>query len=242
MARITTKEALIEYIKTTLGAPIISVNISDTQIEQIIDNSIQKFTEYAYGTLEATFIVQINGKGDYPMPDTMTNLIKLSKGSTSNLTNFSANFGAGYVPNLWSEQFFSGSLTGDIIPAIIGISTTKAVLDKFFGDDIVCNFNPYKKMLYVLENYLGPAVIHYQYEYLADDTGDLIFNHEWIKDYVVAKCRYQWGNNTGKLDQTLIGGARINYADMKSEATAEIDRLNEELLSRWADPAPIAIG
>ncbi len=241
MARITSKAQLIDYIRTTLGFPIIKVDVTDQQISQIIDNAVQKFTEYSYGTLENTVVVQLNGMGEYPMPDTMTNLIKLSRGSTSNITNFSANFGAGYVPDIWSQQFFSGSLTGDIIPAIIGISTTKAVLDKFFGDDIVYNFNPHRKILNVLQNYSGPAVLHYQYEYLADEDNDFIYNHEWIKEYTVAKVRYQWGNNTGKLDQTLIGGARINYADMKSEATTELERLEDQLLSKWSDPCPVSI-
>lgn len=242
MARITTKNALIDYIRTTLGHPIIRVDITEQQMSQIIDHAVMRFTEYSYGTLEETVVLQINGMGEYALPDTITNILRLSQGSTSNLTNFSANFGAGYVPNLWSEQYFSGSLTGDIIPAIIGISTTKAMLDKYFGDEIVYNFNPHRKVLKVLQNFVGPAVLHYQYEYLANENGDFIYNHEWIKDYVVAKCRYQWGNNTGKLDQTLVGGARINYADMKSEATAEIERLDGELITKFSDPCPISIG
>ena len=242
MARINTKEKLVDYIKTTLGEPLIRVDVSTQQISQIIDHAVMRFTEYSYGTLEETVVLQINGMGEYTLPDTITNILRLSQGSTSNLTNFSANFGAGYVPNLWSEQYFSGSLTGDIIPAIIGISTTKAMLDKYFGDEIVYNFNPHRKVLKVLQNFVGPAVLHYQYEYLANENGDFIYNHEWIKDYVVAKCRYQWGNNTGKLDQTLVGGARINYADMKSEAIAEIERLDGELLTKWSDPVPISIG
>lgn len=241
MARITSKSALIDYIKSTLGAPIIKVDVTDTQIENIIDNAVQKFTEYAYGTLEAAVVIQLNGKGEYAMPDTMTNLLKLSKGGTSNLTNFNANFGSGYVPNIWSQQYFSGSLTGDIIPAIIGISTTTAMLEKYFGDDIVYNFNPHRKVLQVLEAFEGPAVLYYQYEYLADEQNDLIYNHEWIKEYTVAQTRYQWGNNTGKIDREIVGGGKINYSDMKSEATAEIERLNSELLTRWADPAPVSI-
>lgn len=245
MARLNTKAKLVDYVKSQLGYPTIQIEVNDYQIGQIIDDTVQKFTEYAYGTLEGTVIVQINGMGEYDMPDTMTNLIKLSKGSTSNITNFSANFsanfGSGYVPNLWSEQFFTGSLTGDIIPGIVAISTTKAVLDKFFADDIVFNFNHLSKKLQVLENYEGPAILHYQYEYLADDANDLVFNHEWIKDYTKAKVKELWGGITGKFDQALVGGARINYADMKSEAQTEIDRLNEELLSKWSDPAPIDI-
>lgn len=241
MARLNTKADLTDYIKSQLGAPTINVEVTDDQISEIIDDTVQKFTEYAYGTLEGTVIIEINGSGEYPMPEAMTNLIKLSKGSTSNITNFSANFGSGYVPNLWSEQFFTGSLTGDIIPGIVAISTTKATLDKFFADDIYYNYNPYKNILQVLEGYSGPAVLHYQYEYIADDDGDGIFNHEWVKNYSKAKTKELWSTVTGKFDQTLVGGARINYDKMANEAEREIDRLNEELLTKWSDPAPIDV-
>lgn len=240
MAIINTKLLLIDYIKTQLGSPTITIEVTDSQIDQIIDDAIQKFTEYAYGTLEGTVIVQISGMGEYDMPSTMTNLIKLSKGSTSNITNFGSNFGSGYVPNLWSEQFFTGSLTGDIIPSIIAISTTKAILDKFFGDDIYFNFNPYKKKLQVLENYTGPAVLHYQYEYTPDAT-DQIYNHEWIKAYTKAKTKELWSTVTGKYDQTLVGGARVNYDKMAQEAQQEIEYYNEQLLTKWSDPCPISV-
>lgn len=242
MGRITTKTGLISYIRSQLGEPVIKCEVTDTQIGQIIDTSVNKFTEYAYGNLEAAVIVQLNGMGEYPMPDTMTNLIKLSKGSTSNITNFGSNFGSGYVPDLWSEQFFTSSLTGDIIPGIIAISTTKAVLDKYFGDDIAYNFNHLAKKLQVLENYSGPAVIHYHYEYIANEENDLVYNHEWIKYYCIAKVKFLWGTITGKFDQALIGGARINYGDMKNEAAAEIEKLDDQLLSKWSDPCPILIG
>lgn len=241
MARINTKVGLINYVKSQLGAPTINIEVTDEQIGQIIDDTVQKFTEYAYGTLEETILVQINGRGSYQMPDAMTNLVKMSKGATSNLTNFSANFGAGYVPDLWSQQYFSNSLTGDIIPAIIGISNTKAMLDKYFGDEIVFNFNYLNKQLKILENYVGPAVIHYQYEYLANEDNDLVYNHEWIKNYTKAKTKDLWSMVTGKYTQQLIGGGSINFDKMASEAQTSIEKLDEELLNKWADPAPIDI-
>lgn len=143
--RIQSKQGLIDYIMSTLGAPMIKVDVTVQQVSQIIDNAVQKFTEYAYGHLEESIVVQMNGIGHYPMPDLITNIKKVSRGAASNLTNFGANFGSGYVPDLWSQQYFSSSLTGDIIPSIIGISTTQATLAKYFGDDIYYNFNPYKK-------------------------------------------------------------------------------------------------
>lgn len=241
MARLTTRQQLIDYTKSQLGAPTINIEVTEDQLSEIIDDTIQKFTEYAYGTLEGAVIIQFTGAGDYAMPSAMTNLIKLSKGSTSNIANFSSNFGSGNVPDLWSEQFFSGSVTG-IIPSVIAISTTKAVLDKFFGDDMYFNFNYQKNVLQLLENYTGGAVLHYQYEYTPDEAGDGIFNHEWVKAYTKAKTKELWSMVTGKFDQALVGGARINYDKMASEAERDIDRLHEELLTKWSDPAPIDIG
>ena len=241
MARINSKSALIEYIQTQLGAPTITIEVTTTQMGHVIDDAVQKFSEYAYGTLEGSVIVELSGAKDYAMPDTMTNIINISKGSTSNITNFNANFG-GYVPDLWSQQYISGSLTGDIIPKIISLSNTTALLDKFFGDDLVYNFNHLSKNLQVLENFSGPVVIHYQYEYLANDSNDLIFNHEWVKNYTKAKTKELWGTVTGKFDQALVGGARINYDRLLQESQQEIEKLDEELKTKWSDPAPIMVG
>lgn len=238
--KITSKSALINYIKTQLGAPIINIEISDDQISQIIDDTVQKFTEYAYGTLEAVVILNLNGMGDYAMPEAMTNVIKLTKGSSSSFTNFSASFGKNLVPNIWSEQFFSSNASG-IIPSIIAYSAQVSMFEKYLGDSIVYNYNPYKNILQVFENYNGPALLYYQYMYIPDENNDGIYNHEWIKAYAKAKTKELWGSIVGKYDQSLVGGARINYSDIKNEAREELDKLHEELLSKWSDPCPIDI-
>ena len=118
----------------------------------------------------------------------------------------------------------------------------------YFGDDIYYNFNHLSKKLQVLEPFEGAAALHYQYEYIVPEaaqgqpeTEDMVFNHEWIKAYSTAKTKMLWGTVTGKYDQALVGGARINYGDMKSEASEEIQRLDEELLTKWSDPAPIDV-
>jgi hypothetical protein len=73
------------------------------------------------------------------------------------------------------------------------------------------------------------------------DEEDFIFNHEWIKSYTKAQTKFLWGTITGKYSQSLVGGASINFSDMKSEAEQEIQKLEEELLTKWSDPAPISI-
>ena len=112
--KIDTKLKLIAYTRTMLGSPQIECEVSDAQISQIIDDAVQKFTEFAYGTLEATITVQINGKGTYHLPENVTHILKISRGSTGSMTNFASNYGTNYVPDLWSQQFFTSSLTGGI--------------------------------------------------------------------------------------------------------------------------------
>lgn len=249
MARITSKEQLINYIREQLGEPLIRVEITNNQLSQIIDDAIQYFTEYAYGTLEASMILTFDsGMGTYQLPDNITNIIKLSKGGTGSGLNFNANFG-GMVPDMWSQQWFTNggcmgsgnSISSNMIPTLVKISNTVSMLEKYYGDDLNYNFNYNKKALQLFEDYSEPCVLWYEYEYIADDENDYIFNHEFIKAYTVAKARYQWGSNTGKFDQTLVGGARINYADMKSEAQQELDRLHQQLLDKWSDPCPIDV-
>lgn len=241
MPRIDSKPKLIRYIREQLGEPVITVECTDQQISSIIDMVVQKFTEYSYGDLEASILVELKGAGDYPMPDNITNIIELKTGLTSNLTDFRANYGQ-YVPNMWSDMYFSSSLTGDIIPNIMAISSITAMLDKYFGTDVYFNFNPHRKMLQVFDNYRGPAVLHYQYEYIADPVHDYIFNNEWVKAYTLAKTKFLWGTIVGKYSQSLVGGAQINYGDLKSEATAEIEKLDQELLDKWSDPVLPSVG
>lgn len=243
MARITTKELLKTYIKQQLGAPLIQVEVNDDQMEQIIDDAIQHFTEYAYGELEASAFIEIGDMGDYLLPQYITNIVAINT-SGQGYMNFNASFGTEFVPDLWSQNFFNQSgngITNSIIPNMMSLSATRSIIDKFMGRDFNYNFNAGKQLLQVFQNVNSTCLLHYKYEYIAEDEGDQIFNHEWIKRFTVAKTKFLWGTVTGKYDSPLIGGARINYADMKNEASAEMEILEQELLNKWSDPCPISI-
>ena len=255
MAKIKSKSDLVNFIKMKLGYPQINIEVTDEQMRICIDQAVQKFCDYAYdGILEEAVILQINGKGDYPLPENITHILKVSKGSSaSNITSFGTNFGQGYVPDVWSSLYFSSataingssygtSITGSILPAILMVSNISAITTKYFEDILAYHFNPAKHVLQVTENYSGAVLIHYNYEYDPDEEHDKIFNHQWVKEYATALVKEIWGSVTGKYSQALVGGAQINYADMKSEAQQEKDRLDEQLMSRWTDPVPIEIG
>ena len=254
MAKLLTKTDLVNFIKTKLGYPLINIEVTDEQIRICIDQAVQKFTDYAYdGILENAVILQISGKGDYPLPENITHIRKVSKGSSaSNITSFGTNYGEGYVPDVWSALYFSSStavngvsygtsLTASILPAIIQVSSVSAVTSKYFEDVLAYHFNPAKHVLQITENYVGSILIWYNYDYDADDEHDKIFNHQWVKEYATALVKEVWGSVVGKYSSPLVGGATVNYSDIKSEAQQEKERLDEQLMSRWTDPCEIFI-
>jgi hypothetical protein len=104
-------------------------------------------------------------------------------------------FHAGFVPNIWSEQFFTGNVSG-IMGAVIGISSTRAQLDKFFGDDLMYDFNAFNKKLRLFEPFEGNLLIHYTKEYIPEAV-DYIYDATWVKRYAVVLSR---------LKQSIIAG------------------------------------
>ncbi len=91
------------------------------------------------------------------------------------------------------------------------------------------------------EPYHGFVIIEASQEYVPDAV-DYIFDNNWIKRMVVARCKLIQSDTTGKYDQNLIGGARINHDKMQQRAESEIEILREELLTKWGGAAPILIG
>ena len=241
---IITKDTLKEYILRQLGAPLINVELIEDHLDDVIDNTITEFSSFAYdGELDETVILDVNGAGTYQLPSTIQSVQKVSQGvSAGGLTNFGGNFGSGYVPDIWSEQYFTASdgITG-IINSIIGVSTTQSMLDAYMGDDIAYDFNAHRKILRVFEPYSGPLLVYYTGEYIPQST-DYIYDNTWVKKMSVAQARLLQSTITGKFDQALIGGGRINYADMRALAQEEIAQLKEDLQLQYAGPAPILIG
>ena len=60
------KEALLNWIKSSLGAPIINLEITDEQIYLCIDEAIELFAEYAYGDNYEVKVFEFNEVLDLP--------------------------------------------------------------------------------------------------------------------------------------------------------------------------------
>jgi hypothetical protein len=236
---ISTKSALYDYILRQLGAPLVQVEVTEDQVNDIIDNNIQLFSSYALeGELTKYLQMNIASPCNITLSGDVKSIQKVTKGGGLNFAGMAG--GGGYVLDYFSLQSMGFSMN-DAIGSTLLLSSTRSLMDKFFGQDVTFEFNPNKKILEISETYHGPIIIELNTEYIADVV-DYIFDNTWIKRMCVAKTRLLQSSTTGKYDQTLVGGARINHEKMQGMAEAEIEVLMQELKDKWIGPAPMIIG
>ena len=57
-----------------------------------------------------------------------------------------------------------------------------------------------------------------------------MYNDLWLKRYVTAQIKRQWGSNLSKFaGVTMIGGVTLNGEKLFTEAQTEIEKLEKEI-------------
>jgi hypothetical protein len=68
------------------------------------------------------------------------------------------------------------------------------------------------------------------YRKLDPDTFTNVYNDIWLKRYVTAQIKRQWGSNLSKFNGvTMIGGVTLNGEKIFTEAQTEIEKLEKEI-------------
>jgi hypothetical protein len=68
------------------------------------------------------------------------------------------------------------------------------------------------------------------YRKLDPDSFPNVYNDLWLKRYVTAQIKRQWGSNLSKFaGVTMIGGVTLNGEKLFTEAQTEIEKLEKEI-------------
>jgi hypothetical protein len=75
------------------------------------------------------------------------------------------------------------------------------------------------------------------------DSYERIFNDSWLKEYVTALFKRQWGNNLKKYaNYTLPGGLVVNGQQIYAEAMDDVQRLEAKLRDVHEEPPMMIVG
>lgn len=242
MAAIKTKSDLADYILRKLGSPVIDVELSEDQIDDVIDAVIREYSEYAMdGQEEKCFIVPLEkDTNTYILDDHIYSIINLR--TASNFSPFM--IPGGYVINN-TYNFIGFGGNGPMGLSDIQMLTAQfQMIQDYFNIPINHTFNSNNNKLILLDNthQINEKMLVHCWSYYKPDEIDGIFNHPWVKDMCVAKSKLQWATNVGKYSAPLLNGATINYGEIYSQGQSEEERLHQELLDRWSPPLGIHVG
>ena len=269
MASPSSKAELITYCKRQLGEPVLQINVDDEQVNNVIDDTFQFFQENCYNGMERCYLYHeitaddktrlaaevattVNDGGvstwneatNYiPIPAHVTGISKVF-GMVGNSIRSNL-FGIEYRMFL-NDLYAFGSLD------ILNYFMTKQYLETL---DMVLNngsfqqfrFTQRRDRLYldIDKDFLqeGQNLLIEAHRMIDPTDATQMNNDIFVKKYATSLLKKQWGQNLIKYNQVqLPGGVTLNGREIYTDALAEIEKIESEVLSKYAIPPMDMIG
>ncbi len=257
MALPTSREELKQYCLRKLGAPVIEINVDDSQLEDRIDDTLQLFAEYHFDGVEKRYYKHAvtqeeldRAKDDLNGGYISTDGIDPSIISITRLFQFSES-----TANLFDVRYqialndFYGIRTG--LGSIHQYDITKrhlSLLQQMLDPEKMIRFTRVTNKLYIDMNWdedvnVGDFLVFECYSKIDPDTFTEIYKDKFILKYATESIRYQWGSNLSKYDGLqLPGGVQFNGRQIMDEARERLDKLEEEMSLRYELPPDFMVG
>jgi len=217
---ITSIQDFVQYIKLMLGSPVQNVEVDDSQIIQIIEDSVQTFQRYTYGEAvfrDVMYLPLSAGINVYQLTSAVDSILDIQfKDNTDINTLFTVQHNLLY-PALQNGIFggtAGGAQTGNIGGAFnltnynVNMLYLKTIED-MFARTYYAQYSPNSNVMRVwpTPEVSGMAML----TVWRKEEAISLFNNILLKKLVLAKTMILWGNILGKYSMTLPGSGTINY-------------------------------
>jgi hypothetical protein len=249
MAKPTSREELIDYCLRALGAPVLQINIDEEQIDDRVDEAIQFYQEYHSDATIHHYrkhkVTQEDIDNRYiEIPEDLIYVTRiLPIGYSSSRDMFSIDYQM-HLNDIYDLRY-PGS--------IINYTMTKqymSLLNMTFenGLDQMLRFNRHLDKLYIDTNWkidfkVDDYIIVEGYSTINPEDYVDVYNDIFLKKYLIALIKRQWGINLKKFTgMQLPGGVEFNGQQLYDEANEEIKEIEEKMASKYQFPPMGAIG
>ena len=266
MASPNSRSDLITYCKRQLGEPVLQVNIDDEQVNNVIDDAIQFFQENCYNGMERAYLTHSITADDITR---FKDVVVTSSGTTNwnEATNYIA-----IPDHVLGVSKVYGLASNSIRSNLFGVEYQLYLNDLYaFGSIDILNYFMTKQYLATLDMVLNNGSFQ-QFRYtqrrdrlyldidpnfLTEDKYLLIeahrmidpndatemFNDMFLKRYATSLMKKQWAMNLIKYNNVqLPGGVTLNGRELYTDALGEIEKIESEVLSKYAIPPMDMIG
>lgn len=255
--RIQTREDFIDYCLRRLGHPVIEINVDDQQIEDRVDDALQRFLEYGadgsfrvYKTVTITQTMidnqYIDLNTEFLDPDRILSIVRvLPINSDSTSVNF---FDIKYqmrLNDLWDLQTGVGDLA-----YYEQMQQYLSTIDLKLSGHPQIQFQKYGRTLNIWGDLAGSKgdlqpgdkiVLECYLEVTPEQ--ERIYDNIFLKEYATALIKKQWGENLIKFEgMQLPGGVTLNGRQIVEDANTEIEKVEQRLYNEYDTPPDFFVG
>jgi hypothetical protein len=247
MAKPTTRATLQDYCLRNLGAPVIEINVDEDQLEDRTDEALQFYQEYHSDGVIREYLKHELTATDITnnyitVADSVTNVVRMLKitGTTG-----SSLFDMGYHMRL--NDIFMLQGLGAQTQEYIQSQQKLSLIDHRLNSEEHIRFSRHMNRVHMDEGYgdlgAGDFIVLEVMSIIDPGTYADVFNDLYLKKYLTALIKRQWGANLMKFqDFQLPGGITLNGRQIYEDAIEEIQGLEEECRLIWAMPDNFLMG
>ena len=269
MATPASRANLKEYALRALGKPVIEINVDDDQLEDRLDEALQYYAQYHYDGIRRTYLKYQYTQADKDRITADTSGETATKNSVSTTFTEGNNFLVVPESVVSVINIFPFSDKGNLnlfdvryqlrLNDLYDFSSTSIInydivlrhldfLDHVLVGEKPLRFNQHDNRLYIDMDWsndlaVGEYIIIECYRKLDPATHTDVFNDIFLKRYVTALFKKQWGANLSKFNGvTMLGGVQLNGQQIYSEALSDLEKLEAEMRTTYELNPAIMIG
>jgi len=248
MATPTDRASFKTYCRHALGEPVITLNISDEQVDDRVDEALQYMIDYHYDFTEKIYYKQVItanniATSSIDLPANVigaVNIFDISSalgGGASNMFSITYQIA---LNDLWT--FMSSSL----VPYYMTMSHLRLMEQILVGTQPI-RYNRYNNVLHVDTDWtrfnVGSYLVVEAYSIVDPDTYNKMWGDRFFYKYATQLIKKQWGENMKKfVGMPLPGGIVMNGQQIYNEAVEELEKMEEEMLNSFSLPVTDLIG
>lgn len=273
MAKPNSRATLQDYVFRQLGAPILEINVADEQFDDLLDDSLQYFYERHFDGVEKVLLKykitsddikegRARGNGFSAGITTTTGGTDSFEENSNFITVPDSVIGIERVHQFDNNAISSGMFNikyqlflNDIAfnlgyNGLLNYSMTKTYLEDInflLTTSTQIRFNKRNQKLYIDIDWASATVNHFVliecYRIMDPANYSGVYNDSFLKRYVVAKTKKQWGQNLIKFQGVkLPGGTELNGRQIYEDGDLELRELEANMLSTYEVPVLDMIG
>jgi hypothetical protein len=232
----TQKQEIFDYVHAMLGGGMVDVELDPIHYETGLNKALSRYRQRSDYSVEESYLFMptVEDQNAYILPKEVVEVRQIFRRSIGSRTG-GGDGGSLYEPfNLayTNTYLLSGSQMGGLATYDM-FSQYQELVGRMFGSFIEFNWNTTSKKLTLLQRpRTEETLMLYCYNYRPDL--ELLSDYmakQWLKDYTLASCKYMLGEARSKF-ATIAGpqgGSTLNGDSLKSEAQAEMEKLETEV-------------